>query len=79
MVVYHIYLFNMYINSSNRYAHTTELNMDSVDLYTINSLAPGIFEWNFKYVIFTWILVIDGWGICCEIVLIWMSLDFTDD
>ena len=23
-------------------------------------------------------LVIDGWGISCEIVLIWMSLDFTD-
>ena len=81
MVVYHIYLFNtcMYINSSNRYTHTTELNIDSGDLYTINSLAPGIFEWNFKYVIFTWILVIDGWGICCEIVLKWMSLDFTDD
>ena len=25
------------------------------------------------------ILVIDGWGICCEIALIWMSLDFTDE
>ena len=23
--------------------------------------------------------MIDGWGICCEITLIWMSLDFTDD
>ena len=31
------------------------------------------------YVIFKQILVIDGWGISCEIVLIWMSLDFTDD
>ena len=45
----------------------------------INSLAPGKFDWNFRYVIFKRILVIDGWGICCEIVLVWMSLDFTDD
>ena len=30
-------------------------------------------------VILKWILVIDGWGISCEIALIWMSLDFTDD
>ena len=34
---------------------------------------------NFIYVIFKRILVIDGWGISCEIALIWMSLDFTDD
>ena len=27
---------------------------------------------------FKQILVIDGWGISCEIVLIWMSLDLTD-
>ena len=45
----------------------------------INSLAPGKLEWNFRYVIFEWILVIDGWGISCEIALIWMSLDFTDN
>ena len=45
----------------------------------INSLAPGKFEWNFRYVIFKWILVIDGWGISWEITLIWMSLDFTND
>ena len=45
----------------------------------INSLAPGKFEWNFRHVIFKLILVIAGWGICCEIVLILMSLDFTDD
>ena len=30
-------------------------------------------------VIFKWILVIDGWGITCEIALILMSLDFTDN
>ena len=45
----------------------------------INSLAPGRFEWNFTHVIFKLMLVIDGWGIPCEIALIWMSLDFTDD
>ena len=45
---------------------------------SINSLAPGKFEWNFRHVIFT-DLVIDSWCISCEIALIWMSLDFTDD
>ena len=40
---------------------------------------PGKFEWNFRHVIFKQILVIDGWCISCEIALIWMSLDFTDD
>ena len=36
----------------------------------INSLAPGKFEWNFRHVIFKHILMIDGWGIYCEIALI---------
>ena len=45
----------------------------------VNSLAPGKFEWNFRHVIVKHILVIDGCGISCEIALIWMSLDFTDD
>ena len=48
-------------------------------LWWVNSFAPGKFEWNFSYVIFQGILVIDGWGISCEIALIWMSVDFTDD
>ena len=46
---------------------------------SINSLALGKFEWNFRHVILKQILVIDGWGISCEIALIWMSLHFTDD
>ena len=33
----------------------------------------------FRHVIFKQILMIDGSGISCEIALIWMSLDFTDD
>ena len=45
----------------------------------INSLAPGKFEWNFRYITFKRIFVIDGWCILCEFPLIWMSLDFTDD
>ena len=44
-----------------------------------NSLAPGKFEWNFKYVIFQGNLMIDGWGIACELTLRWMSLNLTDD
>ena len=58
--------------------HLHQYCCDTVPL-EINSLAPGKFEWNFRYAIFNWILVIDGWGISCEITLIWMSLDFTDD
>ena len=42
-------------------------------------IITGKFEWNFRHVIFKQILVIDGWGISCEIALIWMSLDITDD
>ena len=45
----------------------------------LNSLATGKFERNVRHVIFKQILVIDGGGIFCEIVLMWMSLDFTDD
>ena len=45
----------------------------------INSLARGKFEWNFRYVIFKYILMIAGSGISYEIALIWISLDFTDD
>ena len=35
--------------------------------FILNSLAPGKFEWNFRYVIFKQILVIDYWGFSCEI------------
>ena len=50
-----------------------------VYLLGFNSLALGEFETNFRYVIFQGILLIDSWGISCEIALIWMSVDFTDD
>ena len=58
---------------------TSEITCTSLRGQWVNSLAPGKFEWNFIYVILKWILVNDGWGISCEIALIWMSLDFTDD
>ena len=42
-----------------------------------NSLAPGRFKVNFRWVIFKLILVVNGWGISRETALIWMSLDHT--
>ena len=46
---------------------------------TFNSLSPGKFEWNFRYLIFQITLVINGWGISCELALRWMSLYLSDD
>ena len=48
-------------------------------LVDFNSLAPGKFEWNFRYLIFQIISVSDGWVISCELALRWMSPDLTDD
>ena len=42
--------------------------------WSINPLAPERFEWNFSKVIFKGILVIDGWGISCDIALRWKSI-----
>ena len=50
---------------------------DTVQL--INSLVPGIFEWNFRHVIFKHIFVIDDWSFSCEIALTWKPQDLTDD
>ena len=44
----------------------------------INSLAPGIFDYNFRQLIFNLILVIDVWGVFYEIALRWVSLDLTE-
>ena len=49
------------------------------DKSIINSLAPGKFESNFRYLISQITSVIDGWGISCELALRWMSLNLTDD
>ena len=47
--------------------------------WAFNSLAPGIFRWNFGKVIFTLIHVINGCDTSCKIILIWMSIDLTND
>ena len=46
---------------------------------SVNSLAPGKFEWNFGHLIRQIISVIDGWVISGELALRWMSLDLTDN
>ena len=60
-------------------AHFTDSICQAISYCNVNSLAPGKFQWNFRYVIFKQIIVIDGLGISCEIALIWLSLDLTDD
>ena len=58
----------------------THISEEILTVNTIlNSLTPGKFEWNFRYVIFKQLLEIYGWGISWEIARWSMSLDFTDD
>ena len=45
----------------------------------INSMSPGRCEWKFWLIIFMLNLVINGWGISCEITLRWMSLNLADN
>ena len=52
---------------------------DGIPLHLIKFLAPGKFEWRFRYLIFQITSVIDGWGISCELALRVMALDLTDD
>ena len=47
------------------------------DVNYIHSLTPRKFELNSRKVLFKLNLKIDWWGISCEIVLRWMSLDLT--
>ena len=51
---------------------------EQYDEQVFNSLAPGKFEENFRYLIFQIISVIDGWVISCEFALWWMLLNLTD-
>ena len=59
------------------------LEATSMDWFSIvvgfNSLAPGGFEQNVRWVIFKLISVTDGWGISCKIALRWIPLDLTND
>ena len=42
---------------------------------SVNSLAPGRFQANFRKITFQLILVIDDWSISCKIVFKWMPMD----
>ena len=74
-----LYMLNCLFPSYQNCVQSIISRMDPIRAQWVNSLAPGIFEWNFRHVIFKQNLVIDGWHIWCEIDLIWMSLNFTDD
>ena len=54
-----------------------QLNMHQ--LHTLNSLAPGRFNFNFRQVIFKLTSVNGGWGISNEIAFRWMPLDLTEE
>ena len=69
--------FSLIVNYTLR--HKLKWDLKQNDEYLFNSLAPGKFEWHFRYLIFQIISMIDGWGISCEHALRWMSLDLTDD
>ena len=73
LLTFHLWLLHGWIIT------THPILWDMMTHHNLNSLAPGKFEWNFRYVIFKRILVIDVWGISCWIALIWMPLGFTDD
>ena len=47
--------------------------------FDLNSLAPGRFQFNFRWVIFKLTLVNGGCGISYEITLRWMPRDLTDN
>ena len=60
-------------------ATLSQINEIHVHPDFVNSLTFGRFQFNFRLMIFKLILVIDGWGISCEIALRWMSLYLGDD
>ena len=68
-----------FCNSDPTEKNCWHINTSRKNCWYINSLVPGKFEWNFRYLIFQIISVIDGWGISCELALRRMSLDLTDD
>ena len=54
-------------------------NCLEIRMLNLNSLWPGKFNWNFRWVLFKPITMIDGWDTSCEIALRRISLDLTDD
>ena len=74
-------MFDLWQESGSMYTFTAYKIIDDMCRlgFWYQVIGLGKFEWNFRHVIFKPILVIDGWGISCEIALIWRSLVFTDD
>ena len=56
----------------------SNMNVNGLHLWSV-SIGSGNFELSFRYVIFKRISVTDGWGISCDIALMWTSIDFTYD
>ena len=59
--------------------HRARTKWSPLDRLQFNSLAPGRFQFNFRWVIFKLTLVNGGWGISYEIALRWMPLELTDE
>ena len=76
-------LFRWWLGAEQATSHYLIHWWPSSPMYTcVNELTHwplGNLNEIFRHVIFKQILVIDGSVISCEIALIWMSLDFTDD
>ena len=68
----------LHLSCTNPSSHGTRIIVPAGTCPILTHWPMGKFEWNFRYVIFKWILVTDGWGFSCEMAQIWMSLDFTD-
>ena len=81
-VTYRIVIFqsvSWYVSSAYSYWCYDEsfhpyclLSYDLYQWFDSNSRAPGRFQWHFRLVIFKLILIIDGQGISCEIILRWL-------
>ena len=69
---------HIYIAEWNWYVAVSICGVDTAVLLLVCQLIGHREIW-MKYVIFKQILVIDGWDIFCQIALIWISLDFTND
>ena len=56
----------------------SQMPCGTIEPQWVNSLWPGRFQWNSRWVLFKPITVIDGWDTCCEIAPWRMSLNLTD-
>ena len=71
---------HLYIEMAPRLQRSPSSDRNLHALWSLfNSLVPGRFKVNFRWIIFKLILGVNGWGISCETALIWVSLDHTYD